>query len=157
MSEEYKDSYAGGYYEGDQQNYVVPNDESAYVPNYGKDVDSDEDQKTMALKDFVPLPGRMISPLDDKFEIEWDKTKYQAGITEWVKQGHIVYKIKVRKIYFRELMHLEILKYKGDTIISSRFDRFLSKGGLDFIFLQFLLRKLQETKRICTFRKDGIF
>ena len=28
-----------------------------------------------------------------KFEIEWDKAKYPVGITEWSKQGHIVYKV----------------------------------------------------------------
>lgn len=55
----------------------------------------------MALKDFTPLPGKLFSYTDDKFEIEWDKTKYHAGITEWSKQGHIVYKLKVRLLNFR--------------------------------------------------------
>ena len=54
-------------------------------------------------------------------------------------------------------MHLETSKFKGDTIISSHFDRFLLRGGRDFIFQQFLLRKQWETKKICTSRKDGIY
>jgi hypothetical protein len=60
----------------------------------------------MALKDFTPLPGKLqIKHLDDKFEIEWDKVKYPVGVTEWSKQGHVIYKIKVSSYQYRVPMH----------------------------------------------------
>lgn len=54
MSEENKDPYSGGYYDGDQ-NYI-DQDTHAYVPNYGKE--DENDGRTMAIKDFVNLPGK---------------------------------------------------------------------------------------------------
>ena len=64
QQEEYKDSYAynaGGFSGFDNQNFNMANEDSQYVPNFGKDGDSDEESKTIALKDFQPLPGKFIS------------------------------------------------------------------------------------------------
>ncbi len=46
--------------------------------------------KTEAIKD---LPE--VEEEDQKIDMDWDKDKYKVAITEWTKQGHIVYKLKV--------------------------------------------------------------
>jgi len=79
MSEEYKDYYGkqSGYDEEPNYNFVAEDYGTGYKPDYGYG-GGDEEWKTVAIKDFVPLP-------DDKFDIEWDKEKYPVGITEWTK------------------------------------------------------------------------
>ena len=61
------------------------------VASYGgvDDGDEMEEAKTSALKDLPDLGED-----DDKFEIEWDKSKYRVCIVEWTKQGHVQYKLK---------------------------------------------------------------
>lgn len=48
-----------------------------------------EEGKTEALGQFPEIPDSK-----EELRIEWDKAAYDVCITEWVKQGHVVYKIK---------------------------------------------------------------
>jgi len=47
-----------------------------------------EEGKTEALKDFPELDAKQ------EIKIEWDRAAFNVCITEWTKQGHVVYKIK---------------------------------------------------------------
>ena len=47
-----------------------------------------EEGKTEALRDFPELDAKQ------EIKIEWDKAAFDVCITEWSKQGHVVYKVK---------------------------------------------------------------
>ena len=72
----------------------MPSSQPVYSPQpdgnmYGSDTQAMEEAKTTDLKDFPDLGED-----DANFQIEWDKSKYTVCITEWIKQGHVVYKLK---------------------------------------------------------------
>ena len=83
-------------YQQDPNSFPVPQAQPVYSPppapsqGYGADTMAmGEEIKTEALKDFPDLGED-----DANFQIEWDKSKYSVCIIEWIKQGHVVYKLK---------------------------------------------------------------
>ena len=79
------DQYAGGYDHDDFPKEKKGKDaagEEEEVKNLSEDSGGDSKQIDITNYD------------DDKFDIEWDKSKFKVCIIEWFKQGHVIYKIK---------------------------------------------------------------